>query len=54
MWELGVCEGCSCISNEGRAHDLGNESSAVCVCIMQVHIGLAKKCLNQSRYIHSH
>ena len=27
-----VCEACSCISGDGRAHDLCNESSAVYVC----------------------
>ena len=40
----GVCEGCSCISGDGRGHDLWNES-AVCMC---AHIRLAKECSNQS------
>ena len=56
MGTWGVCEGCSCISNEERAHGLGNEFPAMCVLhIMQVYIRLAKKSLNQFRHIvHCH
>ena len=43
------------MSNEGRAHDLGNEFPAVCVEHHAVYIRLAKKSLNQFRHIvHCH